>query len=118
MSSSENTKKGKLGELLAENFLQKKGYVIIANNYRFARAEIDIIAQKDDLLVFVEVKFRKSNFFGDPEDSITPKKIEMIQSAADNYIDSINWNKQVRYDVISILQIDNKTEYYHIEDAF
>jgi putative endonuclease len=100
MSSSENTKKGKIGELLAEKFLLKKGYEIIAQNYRFARAEIDIIAQKDDLMVF------------------TPKKIEMIQSAADNYIDSINWNKQVRYDVISILQMANKTEYYHIEDAF
>ena len=118
MSSSENTKKGKIGELLAQNFLTQNGYEIIARNYRFGRAEIDIIAQKGDLLVFVEVKFRKSKFFGMPEESISPKKTDMIQSAADQYIYHVNWNKPVRYDVISILQIADKTEYYHIEDAF
>jgi len=118
MSSASNTKKGKIGEDLAVSFLVKNGYQVLRQNYRFKRSEIDIIAQIGDLLVFVEVKFRKSLHFGLPEESISEKKIEMVKEASDHYVYETDWHKNIRFDVVSILQMGGKTEFLHLEDAF
>jgi len=65
---------GKIGEKLAAELLRSKGYKIVARNYFYDKAEIDIIAKKDALMVCVEVKTRNSDFFGDPQSFVTPGK--------------------------------------------
>jgi len=117
---------GKKGEDLAVQFLQKKGYKILQRNYRYKRAEIDIIAQKEDLLIFVEVKARKRIDFGYPEDAVNEKKIELIQEAAENFMEESAWGKehepgsggQIRFDIVSITSENDNFEIFHIEDAF
>jgi putative endonuclease len=67
---------GALGEALAVEFLQKNKYKIVERNWRFKKAEIDIIAQKNNVLAIVEVKTRSSNYFGNPQDFVNQKKIK------------------------------------------
>ncbi len=114
---SNNKELGEEGELLAAEYLKNKGYSIREMNYRFSHAEIDIIAQNEKLLVFVEVKMRSGIAFGMPEDFVDDKKAEMISLAAGHYLESIDWPHDIRFDIISILK-KNKTEILHIEDAF
>ncbi|WKN33405.1 YraN family protein [Porifericola rhodea] len=108
---------GDSGEKMAAKFLEKKGFRIVAQNYRYRRAEVDLIALKENLIVFVEVKTRRSSAFGHPEDFVDEHKAEHILNAADNYVHEHNWQGDIRFDVISILThplLDIK----HIEDAF
>ena len=71
---------GKIGEKLAAEYLINKGYEILAQNFYFDKAEIDIIAKKDNnTLVVVEVKTRNSDFFGDPQVFVTPSKIKRLK---------------------------------------
>lgn len=106
---------GKRGEDLAASYLEKKGYIILERNYRYRRGEIDLIAKKENLLVFVEVKLRSKTFFGQPEDAVDEKKAEKVLTTAENYIFETDWNGEVRYDIISIV---DKKELVHFEDAF
>ncbi len=108
---------GAEGEQLAVNFLINNGFEILDRNYRYKRAEVDIICRKEDFLVFVEVKFRKNNAFGEPEDFVNERKIELIQMASENYVDAINWNGNIRFDIISITK-KSIPEIEHLEDAF
>ncbi len=113
------TKKGTIGEDLAVDFLQKKGYRILQRNYRFEHGEIDIVAEDGNALVFVEVKARRSKQFGEPEDAITPQKCEKIRATADGYLFENNIDdKECRFDVIAIDYQGDKTEIRHIIDAF
>lgn len=109
---------GKKGEVLAVNLLLEKGYQILEKNYRFLKAEVDIIAQKENTLVAVEVKTRTSNYFGRPEDSINQKKIKLLTEAVNNYVIKKDLDLEVRFDVISIIYKKNKIETNHIKDAF
>jgi putative endonuclease len=109
---------GQKGEDLACEFLQKKGFEIKVRNYRYKRAEVDIIAQSSKMLVFVEVKARSGVAFGNPEDSIDSKKENLILSAAENYMHENNTDINIRFDVISILKTGEKYSIEHIEDAF
>lgn len=118
MSVKENTKKGKFGEELALQFFADLGFEILVRNYRFKRAEVDMICKKGDLIVFIEVKYRNSLVYGHPEESVTEKKIELIKSAADQYVFENDWQKNIRFDVLSILNQGGKREYLHLEDAF
>ena len=93
---------GAEGEKLAIHWLLKKGYLILERNYRFQRAEIDIIAETQDLLVVVEVKTRNSEFFGDPQSFVTPSQIRNLVKAADHYINENNISKEVRFDIIAV----------------
>ena len=108
---------GREGEDLATQFLQEKGYVIKERNYRHKRCEIDIIAMKDQKLVFVEVKSRGSNTFGYPESFVDEKQAERIMEAADEYIYQCGWQKGVRFDIISI-ETGKEPEITHFKDAF
>ena len=67
---------GKKGEQLAVDFLLKNNYDIVERNYRFDKAEVDIIAKKDDILAIIEVKTRSTTDFGDPQDFVKPKQIQ------------------------------------------
>lgn len=108
---------GQKGEDLATQFLEKEGYQIVERNFRYKRAEIDIIAKKDGLMVFVEVKARSSSAFGYPEDFVDEKKSELIMAAADHYIDQMNWEGLIRFDIISIM-LKPQVSVRHFEDAF
>lgn len=106
--------KGKTGEDKAAAFLKKKGYAVNARNYRAKTGEIDIIAEKDGTLVFVEVKTRDTDTYGAGFESVRQAKQNKIIRTAQYYIMQNNVEKLCRFDVISI--DDNKIT--HIENAF
>lgn len=109
---------GKYAEMLASEYLTKQGYQILVRNYRHSKAEIDLIAQKDALLCFIEVKARTNLRFGYPETFVKPNQRNLIKRAADSYIYTWNWNHSIRFDIISILQKQHIVELTHFEDAF
>ncbi len=103
---------------MAARFLMDKGYEIIVRNYRYRRSEIDLIVKKDSWLIFVEVKLRSSDQYGYPEDFVDYKKAKNIIDGAEQYTFDNNWQGNVRYDIVSIRLLKNKTEIIQIEDAF
>ncbi|HEY1025018.1 MAG TPA: YraN family protein [Sphingobacteriaceae bacterium] len=110
---------GKLGEKLAKSFLEKEGYEIVAENWTFGKAEVDVIAYKDEQLIFVEVKTRSSNAFGEPEDFVGFSKQRLLERAANGYIYKTNFNGEIRFDIVSILfNREGGYQIRHIEDAF
>lgn len=110
---------GKKAEELAAEFLLKNGYKILARNFRFQKAEIDIISEKDDFIIICEVKARSTDVFNLPQESVNKKKIKLLVSAADHYLKEFNITKEVRFDIISVLP-DEKGNLVieHIADAF
>lgn len=109
---------GKTGEDAAVEYLESQGYQILHRNWHRGNYEIDIIARIDDELVFIEVKTRSNNFYSDPEDAVTNRKINHIISAADMYIKFFNIDLSIRFDIISIIGNTPPFEIDHIEDAF
>ncbi len=109
---------GKKGEQIAIEHLLKKGYKIIEKNYRYLKAEVDIIALKKDVLVAIEVKTRTSDYFGNPQDFINPKKIKLLVSAIDYYVINKCLDVEVRFDIIAIISNKKETKIEHLEDAF
>ena len=109
---------GKKGEQLAIDYLVKKGYTILDKNWRFQKAEVDIIAQKEETLAVVEVKTRSSIDFGSPQDFVNPKKIKLLVSAIDEYVVSKNLDVDVRFDIIAIVHENKNFIIEHLEDAF
>jgi len=106
---------GDRGEKLAQVFLRSKGYKIIETNFRCREGELDIVAQKDDCLVFVEVRTRRGSQFGTPEESLTQAKQERLEALAQTYLQSHeNLPPQWRIDVIAI-ELDNKGNVSRIE---
>lgn len=114
-----NQEKGKLGEHYAADFLQQKGFELIAQNYRQGRKEIDLIAKKENVLHFVEVKTRKNDDFGLPEAFVSEAQATRIAEAADHFLESIAWTGFIQFDIISIL-LDKEEikEIVHLEDVF
>lgn len=100
---------GKKGEKLAIEYLIKKGYEIVETNYRFQKAEVDIIAKKENILVGVEVKTRSTNEFGNPQDFVNPKKIKLLITAINNYVIEKDLDTEVRFDIIAIVKIKYNT---------
>ncbi|MCF6212593.1 MAG: YraN family protein [Flavobacteriaceae bacterium] len=109
---------GKDGEKLAVDFLIKNGYTICETNYRFHKAEVDIIAQKGDVLAVVEVKTRSTDYFGDPQDFVKPKKIKLLVGAIDDYVIKNGLDVNVRFDIIGIIKNKKGIRLEHLEDAF
>ena len=109
---------GKLGEELSVNFLQKNGYEILETNWIFQKAEIDIIAKKENFLVIVEVKTRSSIDFGSPQDFVKPSKIQLLVKAANEYIIINDIDLNIRFDIIAISKEGKKFKIEHLEDAF
>jgi putative endonuclease len=115
---AEHNKLGNEGEKLAIGLLQKKGYEILARNYRYQKAEVDIIALKDHILVAVEVKTRSTPDFGDPQDFLKPAQIKRLVEAVDHFVNSKGFDYEVRFDFIGIIKNKLGTRLEHIEDAF
>jgi putative endonuclease len=115
---AEHNELGKKGEKLAIAFLIKNEYKILEKNYCYLKAEVDIIAQKGNTLAVVEVKTRSSDYFGDPQDFVTPKKIKLLLSAIDYYVLEKNLEVEVRFDIIAIIHKNSNTKIEHLEDAF
>lgn len=109
---------GKLGEELAVKYLLKNDYKIIKQNYRYLKAEVDVIVQKGDLLVCVEVKTRSSTFFENPQDAVNPKKIKLLVSAMNNFVEERDLDVEVQFDIITVTKHQNDFKIEHIEDAF
>lgn len=115
---AKHNKLGKDGELIAFMVLQRDGFAILETNWRFQKAEVDIIAQKDGLLIFIEVKTRGSKKFGNPSDSIDKKKISLYKDAVEGYLEQYPSELEVRFDVVNIIIGKDETEIEHIPNAF
>lgn len=115
---AEHNELGKLGEELAVDFLHKNGYDILETNWVFQKAEIDIIAQKENILAIVEVKTRSTVDFGLPQDFVKLKKIQLLVKAVNEYVISNELDVEVRFDIIAIHKEGKNYKIEHIEDAF
>ncbi len=109
---------GKAGEKLAEEYLANNGYAIVQRNWRHPPYEIDLITTKNNLLHFIEVKYRSSNFGGYPEDAVNKKKIRDLLKAIDQYLYLHPQYDNFHLDILSITQLPNSpAEFYLIEDV-
>jgi len=113
---------GKKAEDLAVEHLLRSGYKILSRNFRFQKAEIDIIAEKEDLIIIVEVKARSTDAFMLPQEAVKKSKIKLIVSAADRYLEQYNRNEEVRFDIITVLPDEERNlvieHIIHAFDAF
>jgi putative endonuclease len=110
---------GKTGEQLAEVYLIDKGYKILHRNWRHSHYEIDIVAEKNDVPHFVEVKMRSSWQYGTPEESVNRKKIQDLLKAANGFLNQHPCYTDFRIDILSITKHPEKgTEYFFIEDVY
>ncbi len=110
---------GNLAEDLAADFLAAKNYKILVRNFRYQKAEIDIIAEFENLIVVTEVKARGTDFFIEPQEAVTKKKIKSIVLCADFFMRERNIDKEVRFDIITVLPDQSgRLQITHIEDAF
>ena len=110
---------GNLAENLAADFLVANNYKILLRNYRHQRAEIDIIAALEELIIVVEVKARSYDTLIEPQEAVTKSKIKSIVTCADNFMNENSINKEVRFDIITVLpDASGKLQINHIENAF
>ncbi|MGI9552964.1 MAG: YraN family protein [Aurantibacter sp.] len=109
---------GKEGEQMAVDFLIDAGYKIRCRNYRYLKSEIDIIAQKEAILVVVEVRARSNDQIIPIADTITSKKIKLLVMGADHYVTTNKLDVEVRFDIITILKNKKIFKIEHLENAF
>lgn len=109
---------GRKGEELASELLLKKGYTILRRNYRYLKAEIDIIAKMGNTLAVVEVKYRSSDHLQSITASINQKKIKLLIMAADHYVQQNDLDVDVRFDIITVLGQSTGYKMEHLEEAF
>ncbi|NRD22043.1 YraN family protein [Winogradskyella litoriviva] len=109
---------GALGEQLATDYLLAKGYEVVVRNFVFQKAEIDIIAKHNNTMICVEVKTRNSDFFGDPQEFVTPSKIKLLVKAMDAFITENDIDLETRFDIIAVLKNKTTESLTHYEDAF
>ena len=111
--------RGTRGEALAVDFLKKKGYRILTRNYRYGHGEIDIIAERENELIFIEVKARWSDEFGDPEEAINLRKRGLLRRTAEGYLQENDITDQCcRFDVVAIKYEGGRPVIRHLENAF
>ena len=109
---------GDKGEDNAVNFLFASGYEVLERNHRFGRGEVDIIALKNSVMVFIEVKSRKNTYFGYPETFLSQPQQDRIHRAAEEYVLRKEWQGEIRFDIIAILWDGKEPMLDHFEDAF
>jgi len=109
---------GKKGEEMAVHWFQQRGYAILHRNWRHSHSEVDIIASKNDTLHFIEVKARKTEKYGLPEESVGVKKMEMLMKAAEEFLFRFPEWKRIQYDILSISLHSSATDFLLIEDVF
>ena len=110
---------GKRGEQMAEEYLLQHGYQVLHRNWRHSHYEIDLIAVKNEVLHFVEVKLRSSKKFGLPEQNVKKKKFQSLLLAADEFLFQNRQYRHVQYDILSINVAKNtEPEFFLIEDVY
>ena len=109
---------GKAGEDAAVEYLTRKGYTIRDRNWRKNRLELDIVATKDDIIAFVEVKTRRNTDFREPYEAVDWKKIRHIVVAADAYVKMYAIDARIRFDIMEVVGGPDHFQITHIEDAF
>jgi putative endonuclease len=109
---------GKLGEIEARLYISSKGLTIKHLNWHDSHRELDIVAEDDRYLIIIEVKTRTDPDIENPKEAVTIKKQKNIVRAAQSYIEVYDIDKEVRFDVVSVLLRNGKVEIEHIEDAF
>lgn len=111
---------GKEGETIALNYLFSKNYKILEKNWRYKKAEIDLIVLKENTLSFIEVKTRASNYIKQPEEAVSIKKQRLIIQAANHYMSIQNPENEldIQFDIVAIVKSENNLEINHIEEAF
>ena len=117
-SMAQHNELGKKGEQIAVDYLVKNNYDIIERNYRFDKAEVDIIAKKNQILAIIEVKTRSSSDFGNPQDFVKPKQIQRLVKAVDEYVTENDLDVEIRFDIIAIVKTGTSYDIEHLENAF
>lgn len=113
MSKSAPPSSGKTAEDLAETFLLSKEFKIVTRNFRTRWYEIDIVAEKGKTIHFVEVKYRKSSFYGSGYDYVTPSKQTRLKRAAEMWMSSFNPGGDYQIDVLSVVgNLENPSVQY------
>lgn len=115
---AEHNELGKLGEQIAVDFLLENGYTILDRNWRYLKAEIDILAVRENTLAVVEVKTRSNIDYGLPQDFVNSKKIQLLVRAVNSYISDREIDYELRFDIIAIHKTLESTVIEHLEDAF
>jgi putative endonuclease len=117
MAHHNNT--GLLGEKMAVEYLLEKGFAILHQNWRHSHWEVDVIASLKNKLHFIEVKTRRTQKFGYPENDVSKKKIENLINASEEYLFINPQWKLIQFDVLSITILKNKpVEFFFIEDVY
>ena len=115
---SEHIKFGNKGEDAAAQYLVDKGYLIKDRNWRTGKLEIDIIAEYNNMIIFIEVKSRTGTYFEQPFQAVNKKKQKYLIIAANAYIEKFNIDLEARFDIISVVEKSNTFDIEHIDDAF
>lgn len=119
MTKKNRLELGRSGEDAAAEWLTEQGYYILARNWRFGRAEIDLIIEDNTkTIIFIEVKTRSDNTFSQPEAAVSARKQQRIYEAAHAFLHHIGHNWAFRFDIISIIYKNEKFFIHHIQDAF
>lgn len=109
---------GVYGEKLAQEHLKQLGYNILVTNYKYLKFEIDIVTEWEDKIVVVEVKTRQTAEIGEPWRAVTKRKQRQIMLCANAYVQNRQVDKEVRFDIISIVHNQFRTDLEHLIDAF
>jgi putative endonuclease len=110
---------GNESEQMVAEWLQAKGYELLRSNYRYRHAEIDLIMTHQEILVFVEVKYRSGTAYGYAEEFVDYKKRQLILRAADHFIFEVDWHKDIRFDIVGVYRSQNgQLAFKHFQDAF
>ncbi len=115
---AEHNDLGKEGEDAACNYLITQGYTILHRNWHWRKLELDVIAQKEETLIIVEVKTRRNELFGTPEEAVDNVKIRHIVRATDAYLKKYAIDFPVRFDIISVTGSTPPFHITHLKDAF
>ena len=109
---------GRTGEQLAAEYLSGLGYTVLTQNWRHFRYEIDVVAVKDEVLHFIEVKTRQTTTFGLPEEDVGRKKLHCLIQAGEAFLARYPQWKRVQFDVLSISIVKSEISYFMIEDVY
>lgn len=116
---AEHNDLGKKGEKLAKEYLISEGYLLLYENWRLGRFEIDLIMQNDNNLIIVEVKTRNTEAFGSPESFVSKQQqLHLAEAVEGFFYKNPDINLEVRYDVVSVIIDGNISKVLHFEDAF
>ncbi len=118
MAKNEHLVSGQWAEDAACFYLQNKGFEILHRNWRYKKSEIDVIIKTKRGAAFVEVKYRKTSFFGEPDIAVTAQKINKMQEAAQGFMEQFPAIEEMRFDILSIAGPQNNAQIHYFEDAF